>query len=1176
MVRSFRRFILAFALTAQAAILQISGAQSAHATGEPMSLTVNTNFITVAPMPDGTNFVLGFAKTPNVHVDWGDGSSQDVTTSGLTGHTYATEGIFTVLLTGSVPQFGTGRQAVTPRGQEGITAVNSWGDTGMTTLAWALQGASHLTDVPNYIPSTVTDTSGLFYNAIPLNDSDISTWDVSRVTTMSYMFAITGNTYGEFNQPLSTWNVSHVTDFTHMFEYDKFNQDISAWNTVSATTTSCMFQSNPYFNNGGQPLLSSPGHWNMSNVTDMSRMLDGSRGMANFNQPVGNWDVHNVTNLYRTFANQNLFNQDLSAWNTSSVTNMDSTFYSAVPFNSELNSWNVSNVTTMAKMLGNTAFNHPLNSWDTSKVTDMSEMFTYTTPFNQNLASWDVTSVTTMNRIFGVPGITYAETRTATALSQANYDLILTGWAAQNVKPNVPFSAPTTFCAITAHNALVADKSWLINDEGRGTECISSSPSEITITSVTPDHGPVTGGTSITIVGTGFATGATVKIGSVACTNVVVTPSTSLTCDTGASLPGGTANVMVKNLDGGVALKANAYTYLVPTVSGISPNYGPAFGGTLITITGTNLDTNTVVDISGSLCTPITWVSATSIKCLTPENLHPYSPTNSLAWTVVTLTNPNGGSTVNYNKFRYVGLNITLVLPSTMDIAGNDTVTVYGAGFDTSTVISFGGTACINQTFNAANSIDCFVPAHSAGAVNVSAVNSNTLTADVADLFTFTTSGGGGISTPTFTSIDTHTGTTAGGTSVTITGTGFVTGATVTIGGVNCTSVIVVSETSITCTTGAHSAGAVNVVVTNPDTGSVTGTGVYTYFIPSVPVSAPTIISIAPDHGPIAGGTALSIAGTNFFDGASIVVGGNLCLFIVQVSPVSMTCVTDAHAQGPVDVTITNPDTGFVTLSNGFTYEAPAPEPAPVAPTPFVYNKELLTAGLTSPASTGAISGTNVTIHVPFGTDVTSLVLNFTASLPNLVFIGGVEQISGATKNNFSSPLKYVVTAPDATTKVYTITVIVDPAPIVAPKPEPTPTPTPVVTPTPTPVVTPTPTPTTPAVPPTETTAPVATKHYLVLGFGVAKSILTAKQKALVKRLKLAAGSSVTVIGYASPTSADPKLDIQYSLDRAKSATAQLSAEFEGISVTAKGAGTKITPRCEKYSNQCVVIVYYK
>ena len=89
---------------------------------------------------------------------------------------------------------------------------------------------------------------------------------------------------------------------------------------------------------------------------------------------------------------------------------------------------------------------------------------------------------------------------------------------------------------------------------------------------------------------------------------------------------------------------------------------------------------------------------------------------------------------------------------------------------------------------------------------------------------------------PTAVSVAPANGAQAGGDAVVITGTNFKESANpaVTIGGVAATSVVVTSATTISCVTPAHAAGAVNVVVTNDNTGdgySLTGTGVgiFTY-----------------------------------------------------------------------------------------------------------------------------------------------------------------------------------------------------------------------------------------------------------------------------------------------------------------------------------------------------------
>ena len=87
----------------------------------------------------------------------------------------------------------------------------------------------------------------------------------------------------------------------------------------------------------------------------------------------------------------------------------------------------------------------------------------------------------------------------------------------------------------------------------------------------------------------------------------------------------------------------------------------------------------------------------------------------------------------------------------------------------------------------------------------------------------------GSNSAPTVTAISPTSGSTSGGTSVTITGTNFASGATVSIGGTAATSVTVVSSTSITATTPAHTAGTVDVVVTNTDSQNGTLSNGFTY-----------------------------------------------------------------------------------------------------------------------------------------------------------------------------------------------------------------------------------------------------------------------------------------------------------------------------------------------------------
>jgi hypothetical protein len=86
--------------------------------------------------------------------------------------------------------------------------------------------------------------------------------------------------------------------------------------------------------------------------------------------------------------------------------------------------------------------------------------------------------------------------------------------------------------------------------------------------------------------------------------------------------------------------------------------------------------------------------------------------------------------------------------------------------------------------------------------------------------------------------------------------------------------------------------------------------------------------------------------------------------------------------------------------------------------------KEITTFYFTNPAAKGVITGTKIAVTVPYGTDVTALVATFTTTGAS-VKVGTVTQVSGTTPNNFTNPLIYTVTAADASTRDYTVTVTV-------------------------------------------------------------------------------------------------------------------------------------------------------
>ena len=85
------------------------------------------------------------------------------------------------------------------------------------------------------------------------------------------------------------------------------------------------------------------------------------------------------------------------------------------------------------------------------------------------------------------------------------------------------------------------------------------------------------------------------------------------------------------------------------------------------------------------------------------------------------------------------------------------------------------------------------------------------------------------------------------------------------------------------------------------------------------PAPAPTVASIDPAEGSIAGGNEVTITGENFQDGATVTIGGNAAA-TSAVSATSITATAPAGDEGAADVVVTNPDAQSVTLAGGYTY----------------------------------------------------------------------------------------------------------------------------------------------------------------------------------------------------------------------------------------------------------------
>ncbi|HEV7241877.1 MAG TPA: IPT/TIG domain-containing protein [Thermoanaerobaculia bacterium] len=165
------------------------------------------------------------------------------------------------------------------------------------------------------------------------------------------------------------------------------------------------------------------------------------------------------------------------------------------------------------------------------------------------------------------------------------------------------------------------------------------------------------------------------------------------------------------------------------------------------------------------------------------------------------------------------------------------------------------------------------------------------------------------------------TGPTSGGTTVTIEGTSFASGATVKFGTLPAASVEVISPSEIRAVTPPGpfdfvSTRMVDVIVTNPD-----GASAKKSFTWSVP--APSIASLSPPAGTKSGGTLVTIRGGGFSTAvpASVTFGGIAATEVTVVDAVTLRARTPAHTPGRVDVAVTT-SKGSTSSAGGYTFSS--------------------------------------------------------------------------------------------------------------------------------------------------------------------------------------------------------------------------------------------------------------
>ena len=330
-------------------------------------------------------------------------------------------------------------------------------------------------------------------------------------------------------------------------------------------------------------------------------------------------------------------------------------------------------------------------------------------------------------------------------------------------------------------------------------------------------------------------------------------------------------------------------------VTGVSPNYGPQTGpgaSQSVTITGKNFlpGSNTMVKFDSTLAANVVVVNATTITATSPAGVGVVG---------ITVESPDGRTRTKPNAYTYDPPPvISMITPNKGRESGGTFVKIDGRNFvagSANTQMQFGGIPATGITVYP-TVITAYAPEGAGlGTVDVTVTNPDRQAGVLLAGYTF-------VPPPTVLSVSPSSGTSKGGTLLTITGRGFspgVPGTRVAVGQLEATDVNVISDTQIQVLTPMGN-GVGKVVVMNPDYQTGELLNAYTFVYP------PTIMQAIPTVGPLSGGNTVWLGGYGFQPGATVLFGSTPAT--IQSITANLVTMTAPPGSGQVLIRITNPD----------------------------------------------------------------------------------------------------------------------------------------------------------------------------------------------------------------------------------------------------------------------------
>jgi hypothetical protein len=264
-----------------------------------------------------------------------------------------------------------------------------------------------------------------------------------------------------------------------------------------------------------------------------------------------------------------------------------------------------------------------------------------------------------------------------------------------------------------------------------------------TVTSVSPDLGPIAGGTTITITGSAFTGATAVTFWQTTVNGTSQTPATSFTVDSDTQItavappaPGGIAGeaeVQV-SIPAGGSMSPNSDEFIwaaPPVVQAFQPPTGSTVGGNQVAIFGSGFTGATAVSFGSA--------PATSFRVLAGDEIFATAPAHAPGGVSVSVTTP-GGTGSSGLRYTYIAPKptVTGVSPNSGPTAGGNPVTITGTGFTGASKVSFGTIPAANFTVNSDTSITVTAPPGLARTIDVTVTTlGSTSDGSAADEYTY-------------------------------------------------------------------------------------------------------------------------------------------------------------------------------------------------------------------------------------------------------------------------------------------------------------------------------------------------------------------------------------------------------------------------------------------------------